>query len=143
MQYPIPPMRKINFSFLKIVKAKCQQNIIKMLEIITIIKSSDAEMPIIAAIIIITAEKIPNPTKSFDALSTKKSFSSLSSTIKTNQAIKTINVKMYIVKSRRKKSKMIEASTLIRIRTIPSTRNNPSFFPLILCIILCRFLNLK
>ena len=114
----------------------------KILEII-IINRSDAEMPIIAAIITITAEKIPNPIKSFDALSTKKSFSSLSSTIKTNQAIKTIKVKMYVVKSKRKKSKTIEASTLIRISTMPSTRNKPSFFPLILCIILCRFLNLK
>jgi hypothetical protein len=81
--------------------------------------------------------------KNFPLLLTKKSFSSFKRTIRTNQARKTINE---IIKSNRfkiKNVKIAEDKVAMRRNTMPINRSKLSFFPLILCIILSRFLKLK
>ena len=143
IQKIIPPSKKINFSFLNIESAKCQQNRINILEIPNkMIINAFVEL-ITILITIITAENITNPIVSFTILSTKKSFSSFSRMMRMNHGINITKVKMYSVVFRIKKSNIIEVINPISIKPIPRTRNKLSFLPLMDCIFFCRYPKLK
>ena len=143
IQKIIPPSKKINFSFLNIESAKCQQNRINIFEIPNKMNIKAFAELITILITIITTENIPKPIVSFTILSTKKSFSSFSRTMKINHGINITKINIYRVVLRIKKSKIIEAINPISIKPIPRIRNKLSFLPLMDCIFFCRDPKLK